>query len=467
MSTATQPVILIIDDERNTREGLARALRGKYTVLLAEDATRALALLDGPPPVDVVLTDLRMPGLDGMAFTRQVAARPNAPIIIMLTAYGTVQTAVEAMKVGAYDYLAKPVNLDNLEMLIQRGLESRRLRAENEELRRQLDHHYGFDGVIGNSRAMEPLFEQIRQVAPARSTVLLTGESGTGKELLAHVIHRLSPRAERPFIAVHCASLNPNLLESELFGHEKGAFTGAIDRQTGRFEKADGGTLFLDEIGEIDASTQIKLLRVLETRTFERVGGSTPIEVDVRVIAATNRDLKAQVATGRFREDLFYRFNVVAIHILPLRQRPEDIPLLLTHYLKLFAKENGKRLDGITPEALKLLMAYAWPGNVRELRNLVERMAVMARGSSLTLADVPAEVRAALAAPTPAPAVAPTKTPVAADAGDALDLTLQEKNLIARALQECQGNRTLAAKRLGIGRRTLYRKIDEYHLENL
>ena len=464
MSTATRPVILIIDDERNTREGLARALRGSYSVLLAEDAARGLAILDSQP-VDLVLTDLRMPGLDGMGFIRQVAARPNAPLIIMLTAYGTVQTAVEAMKVGAYDYLAKPVDLDNLDMLIRRGLEARRLRAENEELRRQLDHHYGFDGVIGTSRAMEPLFEQIRQVAPARSTVLLTGESGTGKELLAHVIHQLSPRADRPFVAVHCAALNPNLLESELFGHEKGAFTGAVERQAGRFEKADGGTLFLDEIGEIDASTQIKLLRVLETRTFERVGGSTPIEVDVRVVAATNRDLKEQVASGRFREDLFYRFNVVAVHIPPLRQRPEDIPLLLTHYLKIFAQENGKRLDGITPEALKLLMAYPWPGNVRELRNLVERMTVMARGSSLTLADVPGEVRAALAAP--APGVAATSAPVAATPGDTLDLTLQEKNLIARALQECQGNRTLAAKRLGIGRRTLYRKIDEYHLENL
>jgi DNA-binding NtrC family response regulator len=463
-----KPSVFIIDDERNTREGLARALRGKYDVRLAESAVAALPLLE-QAPADVVLTDLRMPGMDGMSFIRRLTAQPDPPIIIMLTAYGTVQTAVEAMKVGAYDYLAKPVNLDNLEMLIERGLESRRLRSENEALRRQLDKRYGLDGLVGRSPAMATVFDTIRQAAPARSTVLITGESGTGKELVAHILHRLSPRAAGPFVAVHCAALNSNLLESELFGHEKGAFTGAVGRQLGRFEKADGGTLFLDEIGDIDPAIQVTLLRVLETRSFERVGGSAPVEVDVRLITATNRDLKAQVAAGKFREDLYYRLDVVHVHLPPLRERTEDIPFLLDHFLRISAAENGKTIGGFTPEAVKVLTAYAWPGNVRELRNAVERMVVMGRGGTLALGDVPPEIRAGIAealARAPAPAApAPDGRPAAAT--DALDLTAQERGLVIRALRECQGNRSLAARRLGIGRRTLYRKLAAYGLEGL
>jgi DNA-binding NtrC family response regulator len=454
--SAWKPTVLIIDDEKNTREGLRRAFEHKFTILLAEDAARGLRILT-EHPVDVVLTDLRMPGIDGMAFTREVTGQENAPLVVMLTAYGTLQTAVDAMKIGAYDYLTKPVDLDNLEMVIERGLESRRLREENRRLRLELDKRFGFDSLVGNSKAMFEVFETTRQVAAARSTVLITGESGTGKELIAHAIHRLGGRAEQPFIVVHCASLNENLLESELFGHEKGAYTSAHQRTTGRFEKASGGTLFLDEIGEINASTQIKLLRVLETRTFERVGGSDPIEVDVRLIAATNRDLRRLVDEGRFREDLYYRLNVVSIHLPALRERGEDIPLLLNHYLEQSARENGKALSGLTSEALKVLCAYHWPGNVRELRNCVERMVVMARGSALTLKDVPSDIRNAVSISLENPeAGAPAAAP--------LDMDTNERNLILRALQETRGNRTAAAKVLGISRRTLHRKLNTYGL---
>ena len=368
-----KPTILIIDDERNTREGIKLALEDKYTVLLAEDALRGLAILT-EKKVDIVLTDLRMPGMDGMDFTREVSSWEDHPLIIMLTAYGSVQTAVEAMKNGAYDYLTKPVNLDNLEMMIERGLETQRLRRENEALRQKLGQQQGLDNIIGNSKVMQDIFDTVRQVADTRTTVLLTGESGTGKEVFARAIHQLSSRAKKPFIALHCAALNENLLESELFGHEKGAFTGATERVIGRFEHADGGTLFLDEIGEITPSTQVKLLRVLDTHTFERVGGNTTIEVDVRLLAATNRDLKAMVAEGTFREDLYYRLNVVNLVLPPLRERPEDIPPLLNHFLQHTAAENNKQIDGITGDAVKVLMAHTWPGNVRELRNCVERM---------------------------------------------------------------------------------------------
>jgi DNA-binding NtrC family response regulator len=457
-----RPVVLVVDDERNTRDGLRRAFRHKYDILLAEDAASGLTLLRGNQ-VDVLVTDLRMPGMDGMALTREVAAKVNAPIIIMLTAYGTLETSVQAMNVGAYDYLTKPIDLGNLEMVIDRGLESRRERRASAALRETMDDGSEFAGIVGNSRAMADVFETVRQVADARSTVLLTGESGTGKELFAKAIHQLSPRANQPFIVVHCASLNQNLLESELFGHEKGAFTSAHERSTGRFEMADGGTLFLDEIGEIELPIQVKLLRVLETRTFERVGGGKPIQVDVRLVAATNRDLKAMVDQGTFREDLFYRLNVVNITLPPLRERQEDLPCLLDHFLQLFAAENGKKLGGFAPEARDLLLAYRWPGNVRELRNCVERMVVMARGDRLTLKDVPADIRNAVAEALHEPSEEPDE-PTAA--GRILDIDANERELIVRALQQTAGNRTEAARILGISRRTLHRKLHTYHLED-
>ena len=459
-----KPLILIIDDERNTREGLRGALADQYEVLLAEDGLRGLALLK-EHAVDIVLTDLRMPGLDGMDFTRKAASMENPPLIIMLTAYGSVQTAVEAMKIGAYDYLTKPVNLDNLEMMIARGLDTLRQRANASDERNRLGNRDGLDAIIGSSKRITTVFAAVRQVADSRSTVLLSGESGTGKELFAQAIHRLSSRADKPFIAIHCAALNENLLESELFGHEKGAFTGANERVIGRFEKADGGTLFLDEIGEITPATQVKLLRVLESRNFERVGGGSTITVDVRLIAATNRDLKAMVDAGTFREDLFYRLNVVNIALPPLRERHEDIPLLLDFYLKRTARENNKAIDGFSPEAVKVLDTYDWPGNVRELRNCVERMVVFARGSTLTLNDVPEDIRQAVGEQLSGTNDHHGDAPATTTTADPLDIKANEKNLIIQALAECGGNRSQAAIKLNISRRTLHRKLNEYGIQ--
>ena len=458
-----KPKILVIDDEKNTRDGLREALADDYDVLLAEDGVKGLALLDANPDVCIALTDLRMPGMDGMDFIRTVTARKNAPLIIMLTAYGSVQTAVEALKVGAYDYLSKPVDLDNLEMMLERGMKVLRDRAE----KNGAAHEGGAVNIIGSSAAMTAVLDSIRQVAATKATVLVTGESGTGKELVAQAIHKLSPRANKPFRPVHCAALSENLLESELFGHEKGAFTGANERVAGRFEMADGGTLFLDEIGEISLSVQVKLLRVLETRQFERVGGSETLTVDVRVVAATNRDLRAMVEQGTFREDLFYRLNVVNIRIPPLRERREDIPEILDFYLKKSAADNGKDVADISPEALGVLMAYDWPGNVRELRNCVERMVVFARGATLTMTDVPADIRSAVGEQFEAKAMPPKTTGVAPAEPPAvigLNVKENEKSLIIKALEECGGNRSQAALKLNISRRTLYRKLHEYGL---
>ena len=458
-----KPKVLVIDDEKNTRDGLREALADDYDVLLAEDGVKGLALLDANPDVCIALTDLRMPGMDGMDFIRTVTARKNAPLIIMLTAYGSVQTAVEALKVGAYDYLSKPVDLDNLEMMLERGMKVLRDRAE----KNGAAHEGGAVNIIGSSAAMTAVLDSIRQVAATKATVLVTGESGTGKELVAQAIHKLSPRANKPFRPVHCAALSENLLESELFGHEKGAFTGANERVAGRFEMADGGTLFLDEIGEISLSVQVKLLRVLETRQFERVGGSETLTVDVRVVAATNRDLRAMVEQGTFREDLFYRLNVVNIRIPPLRERREDIPEILDFYLKKSAADNGKDVADISPEALGVLMAYDWPGNVRELRNCVERMVVFARGATLTMTDVPADIRSAVGEQFEAKAMLPKTTGAApAEPPTAIGLNVKEneKSLIIKALEECGGNRSQAALKLNISRRTLYRKLHEYGL---
>ena len=460
-----KPKILVIDDEKNTRDGLREALADDYDVLLAEDGVKGLALLDANPDVCIALTDLRMPGMDGMDFIRTVTARKNAPLIIMLTAYGSVQTAVEALKVGAYDYLSKPVDLDNLEMMLERGMKVLRDRAE----KNGAAHEGGAVNIIGSSAAMTAVLDSIRQVAATKATVLVTGESGTGKELVAQAIHKLSPRASKPFRPVHCAALSENLLESELFGHEKGAFTGANERVAGRFEMADGGTLFLDEIGEISLSVQVKLLRVLETRQFERVGGSETLTVDVRVVAATNRDLRAMVEQGTFREDLFYRLNVVNIRIPPLRERREDIPEILDFYLKKSAADNGKDVADINQEALGVLMAYDWPGNVRELRNCVERMVVFARGVTLTMTDVPADIRSAVGEqfeaknmPSHPQEEAKKEQQPLEDAG--LNVKENERNLIIKALEECGGNRSQAALKLNISRRTLYRKLHEYGL---
>jgi len=445
-----QPVILIVDDEKNTRDGLARALGRNYAVRLADSAARALQILD-EQPADVLLSDIRMPGEDGLALMQRALARTPAPVCILLTAYGSIETAVDAMKRGAYDFLTKPVSLDRLELLLQRALRERDMESENRRLREQLDARFGLEQLIGRSAPMQEVFDSIRQVGPSRATVLVTGESGTGKELVARAIHQLSPRVHGPFIPLHCAALAPTLLESELFGHEKGAFTGAVERRRGRFELADGGSLFLDEVGEIPAAIQVKILRVLEERKFERVGGQETVEVDVRLIAATNRDLKKMVDEGTFREDLYYRLNVVTIHLPPLRERPDDIPLLVQHFLKELSAENGKTIAGLTPEAMAALAAHTWPGNVRELRNVIERMVVMARGDTLTVRDIPAALR-------------DESRPRGGLPAGPVSLDEAEKQLILRALKACDDNRTAAARQLGISRRTLHRKLKEYGL---
>jgi len=453
--------ILIIDDERNTREGLQKTFAHKYNIILAEDATKGLHIL-AKENIDVVLTDLRMPGIDGMQFIREVTKQKNPPLIVMLTAYGSLHTAVEAMKVGAYDYLTKPVNLDNLEMVIDRGLESIKVSRENKLLRQELKENQQENIMIGESKQIREVFDTITQVAPMKTTILLTGESGTGKELAAKALHTASKRADKPFVVVHCAALNANLLESELFGHEKGSFTGAHEKTIGRFEKADGGTIFLDEIGEIDPSTQIKLLRVIENMSFERVGGSKTIFADVRLVAATNRNLKEEVEKGNFREDLYYRLNVINIKLPALRERKGDIPLLLQYFLKKINQECGVNIAGFSEEAQKILTAYQWPGNIRELRNCVERMVVMTKSTTLTLNDVPLEIQKAV----DELLKNNNNTTITEINNTTLDLTNQERNLIARALKESNQNRTEAAKKLGISRRTLYRKIEQYNLVN-
>ncbi|MGV3533376.1 MAG: sigma-54-dependent transcriptional regulator, partial [Chthoniobacteraceae bacterium] len=389
----------------------------------------------------------------------KILAMPKSPIVIMMTAYGSVDAAVEAMKRGAYDFVTKPINIDRLEILIARALRSRKTEEEVVELKKQVETRYGLERLIGNSGVMQEVFDTIKQVAPTRATVLIQGESGTGKELVAQALHALSGRPKAKFVTVHCAALSPQLLESELFGHEKGSFTGAMERRIGRFEQANGGTIFLDEIGEIDLATQVKLLRVLsEERSFERVGGNAPIKVDVRLLAATNKDLAKMVAEGTFRDDLFFRLSVVPIQMPPLRARKEDIPLLVHAFLKQFAKDNGKPEREITADAMQAILRYEWPGNVRELRTAIEHGVVMATGAKITLRDLPAAVRnGEVLAPTgpkglPAPRLLPAK-------GEHFNLQATEVRLILQALDEAGGNVTQAARKLGISRRTLHRKL--------
>lgn len=453
-----KPVILIVEDEKNTREGLERTLNRKYQIIQADNGERALRLL-AEKPVDILLTDLRMPGMDGLTLVRRAIAHESQPVCIVLTAYGSIESAVEAMKVGAYDFLTKPLNLDQLEIVIERALHSRQLENENRSLRTQLDKRFGLEAFIGRTPAMEELFKLIRQVAPSQATVLIQGESGTGKELVAHAMHNLSSRARGPFIAVHCAALPQNLLESELFGHEKGAFTGAVERRRGRFEMAEGGTLFLDEISEVAPVIQVKLLRVLEEWKFERVGGQETLEADIRLVAATNNDLKKLVQEGRFRNDLFYRLNVVTINLPPLRERRDDIPLLARHFLQDFARENNRKIEDISSDALAVLVSYDWPGNVRELKNIIEQMVVLGHGAKLTLRDLPASVRenehsSALQA---GGIISAPSIPLPAGS-----IKEANRNMIIATLGAAGGNRTLAAKKLGISRRTLHRKLREF-----
>jgi two-component system, NtrC family, response regulator AtoC len=451
-----RPTILIVDDDRPQREGLQRALADRYEVLTADEAPRAYSILE-TQPVDVLLTDLKMPGDDGMKLLRRASSLSNPPASIMMTAYGSIDNAVEAMKAGAYHYITKPVHLDELELVIERALKSRHTEDEIANLREQISEKYGLENIVGQSPVMLQVFDVVQQVAPTRATVLITGETGTGKELIAHALHSLSPRKNGPFIAVHAAALSPTLLESEVFGHEKGAFTGAVERRVGRFESADGGTLFLDEVSEIDPAMQVKILRVLEERSFERVGGSKTIAVDVRLVAATNKDLKKLVSEGKFRDDLFYRLSVVTVNLPALRERREDVPLLIDAFIRQCSADNGKPVRAITQETVNVLMAYDWPGNVRELRNTIEQMVVLSRGERLSLRDVPASIRAG-ADLTKIAVVRPGVTMTVEEA---------ERQLIVQALKETGGNRTRAADRIGMSRRTLHRKLKKYGLEDL
>jgi DNA-binding NtrC family response regulator len=396
-----------------------------------------------------------------MKLIKRAKSLSKPPVCILMTAYGSEEIAVQAMKSGADDYIAKGrMQIDELEMRIARAMRGQTLERENTALRQQLETKFGLANIIGESTAMKEVFEKVQQVAPARAaTVLILGESGTGKELIAKAIHQLSPRAKQPMVTVHCAALSPTLLESELFGHEKGAFTGAHERRIGRFEEANGGTLFLDEIGEIDASTQVKLLRLLGERTFERVGSNKTLTSDVRVITATNKNLAERVRAGEFREDLFFRLKVVEIKLPPLRERRSDIPLLAGAFLKEFARENQKPVKSIEPETMGVLMNYPWPGNVRELRAAIEGAVVLCRGDRLAPRDLPEEVQHGRAAI--ANATSTAEAPPAQTVKDA------EKQLVIRALKEADGNRTLAAKRIGMSRRTLHRKLHEYGLESL
>ena len=450
---AEKPTLLIVDDEKPTREGLRAALEERYEVYIAEDAKTAMDLLENEN-FDVMLTDYRLPNEDGLKLIARAKSLPKPPVCILMTAYGSEEIAVEAMKRGADDYIAKGrLQIDELEMRIARALKQQNLEVENVSLRKQLDSKFGLENIIGQSAVMKEIFEVVQQVAPTRATVLVTGESGTGKELIAKALHQLSPRARQPFVTVHCAALAPTLLESELFGHERGAFTGAHERRIGRFELAQGGTLFLDEIGEIDQTIQVKLLRFLGERTFERVGSNKTLSADVRLVAATNKNLEELVKAGKFREDLFFRLRVVEIELPPLRDRAGDIPLLAQSFLREFAKENGKPVNDFTADALEALMNFAWPGNVRELRTAIEHAVVLCRGERISLRDLPASVRGSAS-------VSDTKLL------QGKDLTVKdaEKQLIMRALKETDGNRTRAAQKIGMSRRTFHRKLHEYHL---
>jgi DNA-binding NtrC family response regulator len=449
------PSVLIVDDEKHTREGLQQALAENYDVSVAGNADEAFNLMDAQE-FDVILTDLRMPGKSGLRIIDKALALPNRPAVLMMTAYGNVETAVEAMKRGAVDFLTKPLNIERLEVLIQRALKTKTLEVEVKQLHERLDEKFSFEGILGHSPKLEEVLDRVKLVASSRATVLIEGESGTGKELIAQAVHQSSPRARAPFIAVHCAALSESLLESEIFGHERGSFTGATERRIGRFEAADGGTLFLDEIAEISPSTQVKLLRFLETKAVERVGGSKPIELDVRLVAASNRSLAQLVAEGKFREDLYFRLNVVRITLPPLRERAEDVPLLLAHYIKVFSDENGVPPLTVEPGALATLQAYAWPGNIRELRNFCENAVVLRRGGSLSEFDLEPKFRggSASAAAGGAGAPAPLANP--------LSVEENEKRLLREALIKARGNRTKAAAFMGISRRTLHRKIAQW-----
>lgn len=444
-------VLLLVDDSENNLASLqAGFFKSPYEVHLAHGGPEAIEILEDQS-VDVVVTDLRMPEADGMAVLEKALAKSPQPQVIVLTAYGTVESAVDALQKGAFTYLTKPVNLNELRAQVAKAMEVSELRKENVELRRQIDKRYGFEEMLGETGEMQQMIERLRAIADTRATVLVEGESGTGKELVARALHKNSSRANKPMVPIHCAALSESLMESELFGHEKGSFTGASQQRRGLFEMADGGTVFLDEVGEIPLSTQVKLLRVLESREFLRVGGVDPVKVDVRVIAATNRTLLDEVEEGRFREDLYYRLNVVHVTIPPLRARAGDIPIMLRAFLDQFAEEHGKPKLELSKRALQKMMQYHWPGNVRQLRNVVENLVLFSTSKIIDLDELPEALMSGQAGDFVVPLGVP--------------LDQVERMVIERTLVAFAGNRTRAAEQLGISRRTLLRKIKELSLE--
>ncbi len=457
--------ILVVDDSPDIRLTMSEVLRAKgFSVESASDGQEAIELLDNRF-FDIVLTDLSMPRKTGMDVLRYVTQHSPETICIIITGFGTIQGAVEALKIGAYDYLCKPIKPDEVTILIDKALEVRNLKRENKSLKKELKSRYGFDNIVGNSKAMQNVFSLVEKVADTDSTVLITGESGTGKELIAHAIHYASDRKDGPFIPVNCAAIPEELLESELFGHEKGAFTHAIKTRIGRFELANKGTIFLDEIGEMSPALQVKLLRVLQERKFERVGGVKTISVDIRVVAATNQDLEAAVKEGRFREDLFYRLNVIPIHVPPLRERRNDIPLLAKHFLKKYCSGKKKCVEGITDEALEILSKYDWPGNVRELENIIERMVILTNGSMITKEDLPFQI-VEKAGETASIITMPSDILELPEDGLSLSQAVSEleKRLILKALERTGGVKNRAAKLLKMNRTTLIEKMKKLGL---
>ncbi len=448
---APQPTILVVDDEAANLESVARTFQKEgLRALEAPTGEAALDLLR-KERVDVLVTDLSMPGMSGVDLLR--ASRTVSPEteVVLMTAYGTVETAVSAMKEGAYDFLTKPLKRHQLVKSVQKALEKRHLLEENKRLRARVAQLAPGGGMVGNSPAFRATMDIVRQAAPSSATILILGESGTGKELVARAVHDLSARASGAFVPINCAAIPETILESELFGYERGAFTGAVARKEGRFERASGGTLFLDEVGEMSPSVQVKLLRVLQEGEIERLGGTQAVKVDVRIVAATNKDLAQEVKEGRFREDLYYRLNVVKIGLSPLRERHGDVPLLAQHFLRAFCVKNGKTIAGFGKSALEAMERYGWPGNVRELENAVERAVVLSRGETIELADLPETVRGASDAPPAARAIViPIGTPM-----DEIEM-----RVIHETLRHTGGDKTLAAQLLGIAARTIYRKLD-------
>jgi DNA-binding NtrC family response regulator len=445
----SETTILIVDDDKVTRRTLSMALEDDYTTTTAGSGTEALAILD-KEEIDLVLSDLDMPGMTGLQLLERINHLGSPPPVIFITGQGTIETAVQAMKLGAYDYVSKPVNLDRLMLLITKTLENKNLKEENIRLKKRLKESLPEVELIGSAPAMKKVIELAMQVAPTKATVLIEGESGTGKELITNLIHYHSPVAHGPFVKVNCSAFAEGVLESELFGHEKGAFTGAINTKKGRFELADGGTLFLDEVGEMPPSIQVKLLRFLQEKTFERVGGTKTMKVDIRIISATNKNLEELIREGKFRDDLYYRLRVVKFEVPPLRKRAEDIPLLVASYLRKFSDLHGIPITGISDEAMAAIMAYNWPGNVRELVNCIESSVVMARGRSIDLESLPEYL---------------TYKTIDADTDMEGGLLQElERKTIGEVLGETGGDKTKAAKILGIGLRTLYRKVEKYGL---